>query len=191
MRKLSVGWVVCLTALAALVMVLPLSEAADIACPTLTNGERCQGVLATCVGTGDGDNITEQVAGTSNVIVAGKSPSKDTLNDDQITLGDGNNTICAGWGDDTITVGDGTNHIYGGWGDDTIIVNTTTGNGINTIQGGWGEDSITVNGPGNAGNTIRGGQDDDEIVSPLGTIDGGPGEDTCSGGATEVACELD
>ena len=177
MRKVSVGWVLCLTAFAALAVGLPLSEAANISCPTDTNGELCKGVAATCVGTGDADDITETVADTNNVIVAGKGS-------DTITLGDGDNRICAGFGDDIIDLGDGNNVIFGGWGEDDISV----GSGNNVILGGQEADTIVA---GSGNNSIDGGQGDDDITAVGGTINGGPGTDTCSGGATEVGCEVD
>ena len=176
MRKVSVGWVVCLTVLAALVMVLPLPEAANIPCPTATSGQTCQGVPATCVGTSEADTITETTPHTNNVIVSGKGV-------DTINLGNGNNTICAGWGNDVIDLGNGNNFIYGGWGEDDI----TVGGGNNWIEGGQDNDNIDA---GAGANQIFGGQDNDTIVAVGGTIDGGPGEDTCSGGAVEVGCEL-
>ena len=88
--------------------------------------------------------------------------------DNTITAGDGNNQITTGRGDDTITAGDGDNTIDAGAGDNTI----TAGDGDNGITLGNGDDTVTV-----------GGTTTSATIMDVNTVDLGAGDDTFTGGA--------
>lgn len=99
---------------------------------------RCQGEIATIVGTGGADEIT----GTSrrDVIVARGG-------DDVINGMGGADLICAGGGSDTIRGGKGSDEIYGEGGRDTILADggkdfVNGGPGNDYLKGGLGRDVV-------------------------------------------------
>jgi len=103
--------------------------------------------------TGSAVRPTNTLTGTANDITTGDG-------DDTVTGGDYNDTIVTGKGDDTITAGDGVNTITSGRGNDVI----TSGDGDDVIDAGAGDDNITA------------GDGDDKITT-------GTGDDTVSAGA--------
>ncbi len=123
--------------------------------------QRCNGRLATLVGTAGNDVLP----GTSadDVIVAGAG-------DDVIRDAGGNDAICGGAGNDVILGGAGDDLILGGPGVDAI----DGGPGNDLISGDQGPD-VLFGGPGN--DTIRGAEGFDLCA-------GGPGTDTAA------SCEI-
>ncbi|MGN8037840.1 type I secretion C-terminal target domain-containing protein [Chitinophaga sp. 22321] len=124
-----------------------------------------------------------------------------TLYNDQISLGNGNNTAYGYEGNDTITDGiggndtiyagdgadrvvlyDGNDTVYGAEGDDTI---EKTGAGIGLLYGGLGNDTIKG---GLGTDTIYGGEGNDIITdkSGGGIIYGDAGNDTILGGGNGI-----
>jgi Ca2+-binding RTX toxin-like protein len=103
-------------------------------------GLRCEGELATILGTAGNDSLI----GTSarDVIVAGRG-------DDTVTARRGADLICAGTGADSVAAGGGDDIVRGEAGSDEI----GGGGGADTILGGRGPDSLD----GGRGNDILDG----------------------------------
>jgi len=137
-------------------------------------------------------------ASTADMTVTG-SPNRPVVSAtgvaNDITVGDGDNTITGGAyrdditsgdGDNTITAGDGNNQVTTGRGDDTI----TAGDGDNTINAGSGDNTVTV-GDGDNGLTLGNGDDTvttggtttSATVMDVNTVGLGTGDDTFTGGA--------
>ena len=117
---------------------------------------RCNGVVATIVGT----NGNDEIKGTNgrDVIVARGG-------NDEIYGRGGNDLICAGAGVDDVEAGAGNDRVYGGGGNDDLEGQ----DGADRIFGGGGNDELY----GHAGDDLLdGGAGFDEGK-------GGPGSDTC------------
>jgi Ca2+-binding RTX toxin-like protein len=143
-------------------------------------GLRCEGELATILGTAGNDSLI----GTSarDVIVAGRG-------DDTVSARRGADLICAGTGADSVAAGGGDDIVRGEAGSDEI----SGGGGADTIVGGAAADELMG---GGGADTILGGRGPDSLDGGRGndTLDGGARRDTCAGGAgpADVAsnCEL-
>ncbi len=139
---------------------------------------RCNGRLATIVGTGADDALRGTPA--RDVIVAGAG-------NDTIRGRGGNDLICAGPGNDTIRGGSGNDKIFGQGGRDRIL----GGAGRDRLEGGSGADTLT----GQRGNDrLFGQQGRDTLDGSRGNDrnDGGPGRDTCTRpttGPRAISCE--
>ncbi|WP_183061672.1 choice-of-anchor U domain-containing protein [Motilibacter peucedani] len=72
---------------------------------------RCDGQVATIVGTEGNDRITGTAGDDVIVALGGK---------DKVQGGDGNDVVCGGAGDDTIHGGAGDDHLFGGDGHDSL-----------------------------------------------------------------------
>lgn len=127
---------------------------------------RCQGKVATIVGTA-GDDV---LVGTDRRDVIWAGPGNDT-----IEAGLGSDVICAGPGDDIVFGGRGNDSIRGGPGDDLLY----GGHGDDQIYGEDGDDFIH----GGLGiDVLKGGRGNDTIDGGYGwdVLDGGRGNDTVS-----------
>lgn len=130
-------------------------------------------------------NATDSVSDIDETSdLGGEDAGNDTFNgDDQvnnITAGEGNDSIFGGNNDDVLEGGAGDDMIRGGNGDDTITVGTGAGaeTDSNNLGGGAGADDITG---GDGADVIFGGQGDDGET--IGGLYGGAGDDTINGGA--------
>jgi uncharacterized repeat protein (TIGR01451 family) len=133
---------------------------------TVLKAVKCQGPIATVVGTPGNDTIT----GTpGNDVIAGQG-GNDTING----LG-GNDKICGKDGNDKITGAAGNDKLHGGPGKDT----ESGGDGKDLVQGGGAADKLKGNG---GKDTVRGGSGKDKMS-------GGAGKDLLKahGGADDVA----
>lgn len=139
---------------------------------------RCDGRLATHVGTAAADTI---IGTTGNDIVVAKGGA-DTVR----TLG-GNDVVCAGGGNDTVKTGAGKDATFGNGGNDILLL----GGGVDRGFGNGGADEIH----GGGGNDILGGGGGtDQVLGEAGRdrLSGGPGAgDRCDGGpATDSLAPL-
>lgn len=125
--------------------------------------------------------------GELEMVVGGKSnPNEEIkgdkwswigLPDDDLSGGDGNDTIYGYTGDDTLAGSTGNDEVYGGTGNDEM----TGGSGNDTMSGGDGNDTVS----GGAGNDdMFGGDGNDEMTGGSGndTLQGGDGNDVMTGG---------
>ena len=135
----------------------------------LSLAPRCDGLIATIIGTPGNDNIIGTpgddvivgLAGEDNIDGKGGNDVICGNEDhDQLEGGDGNDRIFGGDGPDRIWGQDGDDFIFGGDGDDVVY----GGNGRDSIDGGAGNDRL------------KGDNDDDRIF-------GGAGDDTLDGEA--------
>jgi len=169
-RKAPIVSLICVTVLAMLASAVPLFVSAAEA-----QGEVCDGLTATLVGT-EGDDT---LVGTwqADVIVG-------LGGDDTISGLAGDDTICGGEGDDTITGDSGADLIFGEAGDDVISGKS----GSDTIFGGAGNDTIDGDSQADA---IHGGDDDDAINGGAGNdaLDGGNGLDVVDGSWATDTCD--
>ncbi len=121
-------------------------------------GDTCNGLIATIVGT-SGDDILSGTA--ENDVIVGMGGN------DHIYGIEGNDTICSGHGNDVIEGGDGEDILFGNFGNDSM----SGGNGNDEIVGGRGNDRLD----GGDGNDILSGwSGNDELM-------GGDGEDSLYG----------
>ncbi len=124
---------------------------------------KCNGYVATIVGTPGDDVITGTTGHDVIVALAG---------DDRITALGGADIICGGHGDDIIRAGWGNDTIFGGTGADDIQGN----GGRDWVDGGLGRDRIA----GGAGaDTLIGGLHTDRLL-------GNEGKDVCWGDAAHL-----
>jgi Ca2+-binding RTX toxin-like protein len=101
---------------------------------------------------GGNDNI--QLAGSltiNAVVTAGNG-------NDNVQLGNGDNTVTLGKGNDNIQAGNGNNTVTAGGGND----NVTLGNGGNTVTLGNGNDNVQA---GNGNNVVVTGNGNDNILT--------------------------
>lgn len=137
---------------------------------------RCQGLVATIIGT----DAADVLVGTdgADVIVGGGGA-------DRILAGAGDDVVCAGPGDDIVRGGTGNDRLMGGPGHDTL----RGGGGDDELHGGRHNDRV-IGGPGSddldgaAGNDrLNGGAGDDLLRSGVGhdRFIGGSGRDELSG----------
>lgn len=138
-------------------------------------GPRCNGKLATIVGTGADDDLV----GTAgpDVIVGGRG-------DDTIDGGEGNDIICGGRGADELIGGPGDDRIIGNADDDVIL----GGDGDDRLYGLDGDDILD----GNSGNDhLWGSIGDDALSGGSGTdrLQGGDGTDQCWEAEVQRQCE--
>ena len=144
--------------------VTPTPTLSPTATPTRTptptpSPPRCQGRIATIVGTSGDDELI----GTDGP--------------DVIVAGAGRDVIRAGRGADVICAGRGADRIYAGRGADSVIA----GPGADRVFGGSGRDRIW----GRTGNDrVAAGPGDDKVAAGTGAdlINGGDGQDLCNGG---------
>lgn len=153
------GWGLGVAAAALSVLVFVAAAPAD-------DVRRCQGKVATIVGSAGNDVLV----GTDrrDVIWAGAG-------DDAVEAGLGSDVICAGPGDDAVAGGRGNDEIRGGAGDDRLF----GGHGDDQIHGESGDDFIH----GGLGiDVLEGGAGDDTVDGGYGwdVLDGGHGDDTVS-----------
>lgn len=131
--------------------------------PAPTPVYRCDGVVATIVGTDGADTLT----GT---------PARDVIvglgGNDTITGMGGNDLICAGAGDDVVTTGAGSDRVFGGSGRDVI----RGGEGRDKLFGGSGNDHL-VGGAGRDRIFGESGRDLIEGGANLDRLFGGSGGD--------------
>ena len=129
--------------------------------------------------TGSSVRPDDTEVGTANNITTGEGDDTITTGDynDIIAAAGGDNSIMAGAGDDNITAGEGADTIMGGAGDDTI----NAGEGMNVLSGEAGDDNITT---GRDDSTVTGGAGDDTIVAGKGddVLTGGDGDDVITTG---------
>ena len=114
---------------------------------------------------------------------------------EDLSVGDGDNTVIAGSGDNRIDTGNGSNFLNGGPGADQL----DTGDGDDTLLGGEGPDELDARGGndvldggpggddvfgGDGNDLVQGGADADTVNggSEADTLDGGPGADRLFGG---------
>jgi predicted outer membrane repeat protein len=98
-------------------------------------------------------------AGNDNIVLGNGNNTVTVGNGNaSITLGDGNNTVTVGNGNDSLTLGNGNNLVTLGNGQDTV----KAGNGNNVIVAGGGSDTITV---GNGNNLLVGGLGKDSLTA--------------------------
>jgi Ca2+-binding RTX toxin-like protein len=118
-------------------------------------------------------------AETANDITTGEGADSITAGsyNDIIDAAGGDNYVLAGAGDDAVEAGEGADTVMGGAGDDSI----SAGEGANVVTGEAGDDTITS---GDDDDNLSGGDGDDSLTSTKGddTIDGGDGDDTISAG---------
>ncbi|MGI9601363.1 MAG: family 43 glycosylhydrolase [Acidimicrobiales bacterium] len=116
----------------------PAAQSVSLTSATGAVSIRCDGEIATIVGT----NGADEIVGT---------PGRDVIaargGDDVINGRGGHDLICAGTGSDHIRGGTGSDHIYGEGGKDTVIadggkdfINGGPGNDI--LKGGLGKDTV-------------------------------------------------
>ena len=125
------------------------------------------------------DHLFVTLGTGGNATVSGASVGTDTLiSIENLTLGNGNDTVLGSTGADYVLGGGGADSLIGGDGNDTL----DGGAGNDVLSGGNGEDTLTVSA---GSDTVNGGADNDRIVvnsNPLGgdriIVDGGSGYDT-------------
>ncbi len=110
---------------AVVVMAAPETQATSL------QSLRCQGRVATIVGTSG----TDRLIGTSRGDVIASRGGADT-----ISGGGGADVICAGPGNDVVNGGSGTDRIFGEAGNDEL----TGGPGVDILNGGPGSDLCTL-----------------------------------------------
>ena len=123
---------------------------------TIPDGDLCDGLVATIVGTEGGDTING-TRGDDVIVGLGGN--------DVIDGGGGNDVICGGEGNDGIGGGPGDDRLFGEAGNDQIrgqgdndVINGGAGN--DDIDGGAGDDQIDG---GGGDNTMRGGNGNDQF----------------------------
>ncbi len=129
---------------------------------------RCDGRIATIVGTPRNDVITGTDGPDVIVALGGNDIVHGLGGDDRICLGAGNDTAIGGSGNDRIFGGAGNDRILGGSGHDHL----DGGAGRDTIHGDAGHDGVI----GGAGNDLLYGDAGDD------TLTGGDGNDRAYGG---------
>lgn len=172
----------CAVLTATIASVVLVSTPAATAAPT----PRCQGKVATVVGTAGPDTLT----GTNgaDVIWGGGGV-------DRISARGGDDLVCAGPGGDDVHAGNGADRILGegggdeldsstghddvvdgGSGDDTLLGNSDKA----LLYGGAGDDDLSGN---EAGVVLEGGGDDDRLLSRWTgvVLHGGDGDDVIDG----------
>lgn len=135
----------------------------DFISPPPSATRRCQGKVATIVGTNQADKL-RGTAGRDVIVGLGG-------NDQILGLG-GNDIVCAGGGKDVVRGGGGKDRIRGDSGADVLI----GGSGSDRIDGGSGNDRLS----GGAGrDRLLGNAGRDKLVGGSGRdrLDGGPGRD--------------
>jgi Ca2+-binding RTX toxin-like protein len=101
--------------------------------------EKCDGLVATIVGT-EGDDVLVGTEGNDVIVGLGGDDVIDGLGgDDVICGGDGDDVIRGGEGNDTIHGGAGNDTLYGGAGDDVV----KGGPDDDRISGGTGDDTLS------------------------------------------------
>jgi hypothetical protein len=101
---------------------------------------------------GGNDNIQLASSLTINAVVTAGNGNNN------VHLGNGNNTVTLGNGNDNIQAGNGSNMVTAGGGND----NVTLGNGNNVLTLGNGNDNATL---GNGSNTVVSGNGNDNILT--------------------------
>jgi Ca2+-binding RTX toxin-like protein len=150
---------------------------------TIVSGDGDKVILAGMGGdtvtAGTGDNVVFGDNGnvnwdTTGLITNFESTEVDLGDDDQITLGDGNNTVVGGFGNDTVTTGSGEDVVVGDNGAATYTAGTelleqVTTTDTTNLTGG--NDTIAV---GEGDNFVLAGVGNDAVIS-------GSGEDVVLG----------
>jgi Ca2+-binding RTX toxin-like protein len=132
-------------------------------------------IIGTVTGFTDGGTNSVVFDGIENFTV------RTGVNNDTLTLGDGDNKIKTGGGNDTITTGNGYNNIAAGGGNDTV----TSGDGGNNVNGGSGDNTITtgegkdeIHTGGGNDTVLTGGEDDVTLIAGgLDSVNAGAGRD--------------
>ena len=128
-----------------------------------TLNEAVGGGIDTLTFTGSTNDVAVNLALTGNQTVnSNLTLNMTSAQVENVTGGDGNdtltgnnlnNTVTGGAGDDTLDGGAGNDTLTGGAGDDVL----KTGSGVDTIDGGAGDDEIVVAGTNENGDTADGG----------------------------------
>jgi Ca2+-binding RTX toxin-like protein len=130
----------------------------------------CDGQQATIVGTEHGDRIT----GTD-----GRDVIHGLGGDDTIYARAGGDIVCGGEGSDSMRGGDGADKMRGGTGLDVLFGGAGNDDvdgesGTDLVEGLRGNDTLV-------GEVVEGGEGDDYLITPEGTLRGGPGDDVIRG----------
>jgi Ca2+-binding RTX toxin-like protein len=166
--------VVLMLALAALAVLAAHAVAAGVGA-SASEVHRCQGRVATIVGTA-GDDVLNGTPGR-DVIWGG--PGNDTIYGSL-----GNDLICGGAGDDVIHGGRGNDEVFGGSGSDRVFGDL----GDDKVSGGAGSYDDVAGGLGI--DTVNGGPGDYDLVHGdygYDRMSGGPGNHDIASFATAVA----
>ncbi len=164
---------------------------------------KCNGVVATIVGTNGSDTIIGTPGKDVILGLGGNDFIDGQGGDDIICGGNGNDDIRGGPGrdflvgddgNDTIDGGDGNDELYGMKGMDQLFGRL----GNDRIWGGLGADLLVVGGPGDdslsggSGNDILYGEEGHDTLNGGSGIDalyGGWGIDSCLNGPVHIDCE--
>lgn len=183
-------------------VVLVRWEAAPNLCPEAVQGglQRCEGLVATIVGT-DGDDILD---GTSEDDVIFAGAGADRINglagDDVICGGEGNDILIGGADDDTLVGGEGRDQVLYAGVTRGVVVDLERGlatgagrdtlKGIEDVTGSEGDDTLRGN---NGKNRLSGGKGEDRLLGRGGNdrLEGGRGKDELNGGAGQDYCRPD
>ena len=161
-------------------------DASDIAAIQILYGAAAGAPVLGAAGTDQSDILFYQPTNPSIIVFAGAG-------DDQVTTGQGDDTVYGGLGDDTINSFGGSDTVFGSFGDDIVGAGDQAdwigdSFGTNQLAGGTGDDTI-LGGVGND-HLIGGGGNDLLIGDAYGsgfqfggdTLEGGAGNDTLFGG---------
>ncbi len=172
MLRAKLGLVVCVSAVAAGLVVIATAGAAEAEPEEVP---RCHGRRATIVGT-EGNDVLRGTPGR-DVIWGGGGDDEifGSLGNDLICGGSGNDLVHGGRGNDIVDGGPGTDRVYGDLGDDKVVGGPGDGD---EVSGGLGIDTLN-GGPGNF-DLVHGDYGYDRM-------DGGPGRGDIASFATDVA----
>lgn len=132
------------------------------------------------------DVVNVKVLEDALVDLSKKNNLTGTENDDEVSLGNGQDTASGLGGDDSLLGGNGADLLNGNKGKDLLLGNQGSdalngGSGKDKLQGGKGNDTLT----GGSGNDKLDGRDGDDTLKGGGgkdTLEGGSGKDVLTGG---------
>ena len=145
--------------------------------PARAAEEKCDGKVATIVGTKGRDKIQGTNEGDVIVSLGGDDNVDGRGGDDTICSGGGDDRVFGEFGNDVVGGGDGRDYIHGGGGNDTIDGGPGSDSGSNSL-----DFPIVLNG-GPGDDLLFGDSGRDELLGDLGadTLEGGLGNDVLDG----------
>lgn len=145
-----------------------LPPAGQESCEPQSPEVKCDGIVATIVGTETADNIVG-TEGDDVIVGLGGNDRISGLGGNDLICGDaGNDTLLGGEGNDRLIGGEGHNVLLGERGNDTLLVGTGKEKGRNMLYGMAGNDSLTG---ASSDDVLVGGEGDDFLNAGAGRND--------------------